>query len=99
MNGVAAEFTKSVEKLATLMAPQTNNTFQKYLNASISNVWVATVLADLAEELLFKMNQTSIANEAYWNDTLHPRLLYLTEADWQMSSAELLGGIDGTNLC
>lgn len=68
---------------------------EKYLDTNTNNVWMSTILTDLAEVLLYQQNKISIANDAKWNDTLYPHLFYLTEYDWELSSAELLGGIDG----
>lgn len=72
-------------------------TFEKYLDTNMNNVWLTTILSDLAEVLLYQGNEISIANQGEWNDTVYPRLFYLTEYDWTLSTSELLGGIDGEN--
>lgn len=100
LNGIGAEYVKSVEKLSKIIEFSEGNvinktTFQKYLNTDLNNVWVATILSDLAEVLLYQENHISIGNYANWNDTLFPRLYYLTAHDWTMSASELLSGIDG----
>ncbi|CAK1539938.1 unnamed protein product [Leptosia nina] len=76
-------------------------------DSDISNVWVATLAGDLAEVVVnlgvrvgAAPQRMTIGSINKWNDTLLPRDYYLlmpnaTSADWHMTDAEILAGIDG----
>lgn len=66
----------------------------------ISNVWLASITGDLAEVVLNQVisNAPLIATDSFWNDTLYPRTLYLSDNQWDMSESEMLGGLDGAIL-
>ncbi|XP_052757792.1 uncharacterized protein LOC113518327 isoform X2 [Galleria mellonella] len=72
----------------------------------ISNLWVATLAGDLAEVVVNQgprygpsPQNLVVGTNNRWNDTLLPRDHYLLPqnitVDWQITDAEILGGIDG----
>ncbi|KAJ8736411.1 hypothetical protein PYW08_007067 [Mythimna loreyi] len=75
--------------------------------ADIGNIWVATLAGDIAEVVVNQGPRVGAAPQRLvigsnnrWNDTLLPRDHYLfpqnlTVADWQLTDAEILAGIDG----
>lgn len=62
----------------------------------LSNVWIATVAGDLGEVVMYQASESPVVgNEAYWNDTIFPRLYMSAGGAQELTDAELLGGIDG----
>lgn len=103
---IAAELEKTVvksEKIIEYISRDHNTSASNLENKndlkSVSNnVWVASLLGDLGEVIMNQASQDgmpSLAEWAQWNDTVLPRVYYQTQPNWEMSSAELLGGIDG----
>lgn len=63
---------------------------------TISNVGVSTLIGDLAEVTLYQASdKPKIGNSGVWNNSYIPRLYYIKDEPFEMTSAELLGGIDG----
>lgn len=66
------------------------------LNTEINNVWVSTVVGNLAQVVLHQaFHEPAVDNEGIWNDTSYPRAHYIARDPWEMTRATLLGGIDG----
>ncbi|XP_073958297.1 uncharacterized protein [Choristoneura fumiferana] len=75
--------------------------------ADISNLYVATLAGDLAEVVVNQGPRVGAAAQLMvvgshnrWNDTMLPRNYFLYPqnrelADWHLTDAEILGGIDG----
>ncbi|XP_077296504.1 uncharacterized protein LOC143918440 isoform X2 [Arctopsyche grandis] len=76
-------------------------TSEKY----ISNVLAATLSGDLAEVIVRQGPYVESGSQPFifgswtkWNDTILPRNLYLMQEpslNWEMTNAEIIGGIDG----
>lgn len=76
-------------------------------DATISNVWVATLAGDLAEVAVnqgprigLRTSKVVLGGMSRWNDTLLPRIHYMLNhtngtGNWQFTDAEILAGIDG----
>ena len=63
---------------------------------TINNVLVSTVIGDLAEVLLNQLSEFPIIGKVgWWNNSLLPRDHYVDDVVWDITMAELLGGIDG----
>lgn len=65
----------------------------------VDSVLFGTLIGDLADVLLSQASSNPvIGNTGYWNDSMLPRTFYLDSQDWDLTEAEVLGGIDGTVL-
>ncbi|GJQ65753.1 hypothetical protein Trydic_g11937 [Trypoxylus dichotomus] len=74
----------------------TNTFTPKTGKAELNNVNVATIVGDLAEVVLNQAYSTpKFGDIGRWNDTIFPRALYLNREQWDMTTAEMLGGLDG----
>lgn len=62
----------------------------------MDSVLFGTLIGDLADVLLSQASSNPvIGNPGYWNDSMLPRTFYLDSQDWDLTEAEVLGGIDG----
>lgn len=100
--GIAAAFQGSNVSLARIMEDVDNDyniteTFDPVgSNAMLDNIIVTTIVGDLAEVTLNQaFNNPVFGDIGRWNDTTFPRAHYLDREQWDMTNAELLGGIDG----
>ncbi|XP_066158831.1 uncharacterized protein [Euwallacea fornicatus] len=63
---------------------------------NIDSILFVAITGDLGEVVLSQVTETpAIGNQGYWNDTLLPRAFYLKSQQWDLTEAEVLGGIDG----
>lgn len=89
-------FKKLVEVIQEERNTTSNNRYVHSNMKNISNVLVATVVGDLAEVTVRQaFSNPRIGNLGTWNNTYLPRVHYLNDKPHDMTSAELLGGIDG----
>ncbi|KAJ8735515.1 hypothetical protein PYW07_007135 [Mythimna separata] len=96
------EWFEDIETLDPTLAAQRQSDV-----ADIGNIWVATLAGDIAEVVVNQGPRVGAAPQSMvigsnnrWNDTLLPRDHYLfpqnlTVADWHLTDAEILAGIDG----
>lgn len=78
--------------ITQVFTPETKETL-------LNNVVVAAVAGDLAEMVLNQASQSTIFGyRGRWNDSIFPRVHYLDSEQWDMTNAELLGGIDGKDI-
>ncbi|KAF5281457.1 hypothetical protein FQA39_LY17775 [Lamprigera yunnana] len=98
--GVAAalqEMSMEMQELVPIIQKKSNQTKNNFeYTGSINNVRIATIAGDLGELTLQQaFHKPQFGNYGLWNDTLLPRIYYLPDIRYEMTSAELLGGIDG----
>lgn len=74
----------------------TSSFIPRAVTSSLNNVVISTIVGDLAEVILNQAYTTpTFGDVGRWNDTIFPRAHYLDREQWDMTTAELLGGIDG----
>lgn len=101
--GVASALQLTHESFKTLsetINPRNNSTSQKWevYDTLVSNVWVSTVAGDLGEAIVNQAAENAeIGNFGYWNDTSYPRMYLATGKNFDLTEAELLGGVDGNS--
>lgn len=101
--GVASALQLTHESFKTLsqtISTQSNSTNQRWelYNTLVSNIWVSTVAGDLGESIVNQaVENAEIGNVGYWNDTSYPRMYLVTGKNFDLTEAELLGGVDGNS--
>lgn len=100
--GTASALQQTQDTLQNFLAVVQPNTSSidhsnsKYSTAVLDNVWLSTVVNDLAEMIIYQASENpEIGNVGYWNDTLFPRAYLTSGANFELTQPELLGGIDG----
>ncbi|KAL1492995.1 hypothetical protein ABEB36_011142 [Hypothenemus hampei] len=64
-------------------------------STDVDSILFATITGDLGEVLVNQpYEHPNIANQGYWNDTFLPRTFYLGSQEWDLTEAEIIGGID-----
>lgn len=62
----------------------------------MDTILFGTLIGDLGDVLLSQASSNPvICNTGYWNDSMLPRTFYLDFPHWDLTEAEILGGIDG----